>query len=45
MSIDDLAFEAEVEAEVLRAVAGMTPARAQEFLLAIVLKIRRLIPL
>lgn len=40
-SLDDLAFEAEVEAEVLRAVSGMTPARAQEFLIGIVLKIKR----
>lgn len=41
MSIDDLAHDAETEAEVLRAVAHMTPSRAQEFLVALVLKIRR----
>jgi hypothetical protein len=39
--IDDLAHAAEVEAEVLRAVAHMTPAKAQEFLIAVALKIRR----
>jgi hypothetical protein len=44
MTIDSLAHDAEVEAEVLRAVAHMPPARAQEFLIAIVLKIRRAAP-
>lgn len=39
--IDDLAHDAEVEAEVLRAVTHMTPARAQEFLIGLVLKIKR----
>jgi hypothetical protein len=40
-SIDDLAWRAEVEAEILRALSGMTSTQAQEFLLAVVLKIRR----
>jgi len=40
-SVDDLAHDAEVEAEILRAVSSMTPRRAVEFLLAVALKIRR----
>ena len=40
-SLDELAHDAEVEAEVLRAVGYMTPARAQEFLMGLVLRIRR----
>jgi hypothetical protein len=41
MTLDDLAHLAETEAEVLRAVAHMTPSRAQVFLMEIALKIRR----
>lgn len=38
--IDDLVHEAEVEAEVLRAVSHMAPQAAEEFLLRVALKIR-----
>lgn len=41
MTIDDLAHTAELEAEVLRAVSHLSPAAAQEFLMSIILKIRR----
>lgn len=41
MTIDDLVHDSETEAAVLRSVSHMTPERAQEFLLAVVLKIRR----
>jgi hypothetical protein len=41
MTLDDLAHLAETEAEVLRAVAHMTPSRAQVFLMELALKIRR----
>jgi hypothetical protein len=44
MSIDDLAHEAEVEAEVLRAVSGMTSARAERFLIALAFKIKGATP-
>ncbi len=40
-TIDELAYRAEVEAEVLRAVGKMTSTDACEFLLDVVLKIRR----
>jgi hypothetical protein len=42
LSIDDLVHELEVEAEVLRAVAHLTPRRAHELLLRIALRLRRL---
>lgn len=44
MSIDELAHDAETEAEVLRAVSHMTPRRAGRFLIGLAFKIRALAP-
>lgn len=43
-TLDDMAHAAEVEAEVLRAIGHLSPAAAQEFLVALALKIRRCQP-